>query len=162
MPQSRETDVRIVEFRPELSGAFAALNLEWLQTYFDVEPIDRRILDDPERRIVAKGGHVLFAELAGEIVGTVALLRSRDAGFELTKMAVTPDHQGLGIGRKLLRAAIQKFEASGGRELWLESHSSLAPALGLYRSAGFVDAARPAPSEYRRADVYMVYRPDSK
>ncbi len=73
-------------------------------------------------------------------------------------MAVTAGSQGLGIGRKLLRAAIEKYQASGGRELFLESNSRLKSALTLYESAGFVHAPRPFESHYERADVYMVYR----
>ena len=45
--------------------------------------------------------------------------------------------------------------------MYLESHSSLEVALGLYERAGFVHEARPAPSPYQRADVYMVFRGDS-
>ncbi len=56
-------------------------------------------------------------------------------------MAVTADSQGLGIGRKLLEAAIGRYQASGGRELFLESNSRLEPALTLYESAGFVHAS---------------------
>ena len=72
-------------------------------------------------------------------------------------MAVTPSAQGLGLGRVLANAAIGRYRESRGLKLYLESHSSLAPALALYESVGFRHAAPPAPSEYERADVYMIY-----
>ena len=94
-------------------------------------------------------------------VGTVALKHHGNEVFELTKMAVTEGHQGRGLGRALMGAAVDRFEAMGGVSMYLESHSSLGPALALYESAGFHHQAPPAPSDYERADVYMVYRRDS-
>jgi hypothetical protein len=64
------------------------LNLEWLERWFTVEPIDREVLGDPETHILAGGGHVLFAvDGEGHAVGTVALKHEGDGVFELTKMA---------------------------------------------------------------------------
>jgi ribosomal protein S18 acetylase RimI-like enzyme len=74
-------------------------------------------------------------------------------------MAVTESYQGLGIGRRLLEAAIRTFATRGKGELFLETSSALAPAIKLYQSVGFVHAERPTgPFHYERADVYMVYR----
>lgn len=162
MRQSSVHDVTIVSFSPDLIGDFAQLNYEWLERYFWIEAIDREILSDPTKHIISKGGEILFARMADEVVGTVALKHDGDGSFELTKMAVTARCQGAGIGRVLLRAAVAQYESLGGSRLYLESHSSLAPALRLYESAGFVHTPRPAPSEYERSNVYMVYRPDSK
>jgi len=159
---SQAPDVRIVDFAPHLRGDFARLNLEWLERWFVVEPIDREVLENPEKNILEGGGHVLFALLSdsqGErVVGTVALLHEGAGVYELTKMAVAPDARGHGIGRQLLRAAVGVFTRLGGRELFLESSSKLLPALRLYESAGFVHRPAPRPgSHYARADVYMVW-----
>lgn len=149
--------VEIVGFRPEYAPYFRSLNLEWLERWFTVEPLDEQVLGDPERHILAPGGQILFARQAGRLVGTVALKHHGGGVFELTKMAVTAGSQGSGIGRQLLAAAIARYRETGGRRLYLESHSSLAPALHLYQAAGFRHATREGTSEYRRADVYMVY-----
>jgi len=151
-------DVEIVEFSPDLAEAFHDLNVEWLDRYFEVEPIDHEILGNPEELIVQHGGEILFAKNGDDIVGTVALMHHGDGVYELTKMAVTERHQGAGIGRRLMTACVEKYEEIGGRRLYLESHSSLTPALTLYESAGFEHTPRPAPSEYQRSDVYMVFR----
>ena len=74
-------------------------------------------------------------------------------------MAVTASWQGGGIGRALMLAAIDRFKAIGGKMLFLESHSSLTTAIGLYESAGFVHARPPRGSDYARADTYMIYQP---
>lgn len=150
--------VEILGFEPEHAKAFHDLNVEWLDKYFRVEPIDATVLCNPHEYVIADGGQILFARMQDEIVGTVALKHQGDGVFELTKMAVTSGHQGAGVGRKLALACIEEFRAKKGRKLYLESHSSLGPALALYESLGFEHAQPPQPSDYERADVYMIYR----
>jgi len=65
---------------------------------------------------------------------------------------------GCAFERRLLCAAVDRFFDLEGKMLYLESHSSLKPALALYESAGFHLELPPSPSEYGRADVYTVYR----
>jgi len=109
--------------------------------------------------ILREGGAIFLARYQDEIVGTCALLKAGEGRYELSKMAVTSRHQGLGIGRRLLEAAVAAYRSLAARELFLESNSKLKPAIALYESAGFVHAPRPAPSHYERSDVYMVYGP---
>lgn len=156
--------VRIVDYAAQWREDFARLNLEWLQRWFAVEPIDREVLSDPETHILADGGRVLFALLRhadGErAVGTVALKHQGGGVYELTKMAVEPGHRGLGIGRALMRGALDAYRSTGGRELFLESSTKLAPALALYESVGFVHHPAPRPgSHYARSDVHMIWEP---
>lgn len=152
--------VEIIDFELRYAEAFERLNREWLEKYFRVEPVDEVVLSDPQGKVIDDGGVILFARAGDDIVGTVALKHQGAGVFELTKMAVTAAVQGTGIGRSLLCAAIDRYESEGGCRLYLESHSSLARALALYETAGFVHTASPVASEYDRADVYMVYRPD--
>lgn len=161
MPRENSEKVDIVDYDERYGDAFARLNIEWLQKYFVVEPIDRDVLSNPRRTIIDPGGVVLYACIEDLVVGTAALRTSGDGVFELTKMAVTAGYQGAGIGRKLLSAALARFHEMGGNRLYLESNSALAPALALYESAGFRHETPPSRSEYARADVYMVYRPDA-
>jgi ribosomal protein S18 acetylase RimI-like enzyme len=157
--------VRIVDFDPCWRDDFARLNVDWLERWFVVEPIDREVLGDPETHILAAGGRVLFALLRSDdgserAVGTVALKHEGAGVYELTKMAVEEGHRGAGIGRQLMDAALAVFHAMGGRELFLESSSKLGPALALYESVGFRHRPAPRPgSHYARADVYMVWEP---
>ena len=153
------TNVSIIAFDPRWREDFAALNIEWLQRWFVVEPYDREVLQDPERFLLADGGHVLFAiDSERQALGTVALRHDRDGVFELTKMAVAPMARGRGIGRRLMGAALDLFHQLRGRELFLESSSKLAPALGLYESVGFRHHPAPrAGSHYARADVHMIW-----
>lgn len=148
--------VEIIPFEPRYREAFKRLNVAWLEKYFRVEPIDEEVLSDPETRILAPGGRILFARMEGEIVGTCALMPEGDR-FELTKMAVDEAFQGHGIGRRLLEAAIAEFKGLGGRELFLDSNSVLTTALRLYETSGFRHRPRSGASHYERADVHMVY-----
>lgn len=151
------TKFKIVDYSDRYDSAFERLNTEWLERYFRIEAIDRAVLSDPKGNVIDHGGAILYLLHGDEAVGTVALKHQGDRVFELTKMAVTLRYQGRGLGRQLLCAAVDRFTELGGKRLYLESHSSLTPALSLYESAGFRHEPPPRPSEYERADVFMVY-----
>lgn len=153
------SDLRIVPFAPAFREHFYRLNEAWLRKYFHVEAIDHRVLSNPEGEILERGGTILFALLGEDVVGTCALMPETDGVYELTKMAVEEERQGLGIGRTLLAAAIGEFQRRDGRRLFLETNSKLAPAVRLYESMGFEHQASIKPdSHYDRANVYMVWR----
>ena len=141
---------------------FYRLNAQWLERHFRIEDIDRAVLSDPERYILAPGGAIFFARLGGEVIGTCALLQESPGVFELTKMGVDETFRGLGAGKRLLEACIAEFHRRGGKTLFLESNSRLQTALRMYEKAGFVmqPSVREG-SHYERADVYMIYRPDT-
>ena len=149
--------MRIVPFEPRHADAWRKLNEAWISRYFAIEPTDRLVLDDPAGQILAKGGRIFMAEQGGETVGCVALIAMADGGLEVAKMTVAEAARGTGLGRLLMQACIDAANAAGARRLYLETNSSLGPALGLYRAMGFVDLApemRP-PSDYARVDVWM-------
>jgi len=150
--------MQIVQFRPELAGAFKALNEAWITTLFALEPNDHLVLGDPQGQIIAGGGEVLFALEDGEVVGCCALIKLADSGFELAKMAVADGHKGKGYGRALLAAAVAFARSAGAPRLYLETNSALAPALSLYRAFGFREITPAVPSPYARADVIMELR----
>lgn len=152
--------LEIVPYEPALKEHFYRLNAQWLERHFRIEDIDRELLGDPERYVLAPGGAIFFARLDGEVIGTCALLQESPGVYELSKMGVDETFRGMGAGRSLLAAAIAEFHRRDGRELFLESNSRLKTALRMYEQVGFVmqPAVRPG-SHYERADVYMVYQP---
>ena len=149
--------MKIVDFEPGLAEAFKRLNYEWLEKYFHIEDIDKRVLGNPQVEVIDHGGHILFAVDQNEAIGTVALKYHGDGCFELTKMAVTAGQQGRGVGQALLAAAIQRYSDVAGQKMFLESHSSLKTAIKLYETAGFRHTPRPGGSDYARSDTYMVF-----
>lgn len=146
--------MQIVEFRPEHAAAFKALNEAWIGKHFAIEAKDREVLDDPQGKIVEAGGRIAMALDGAEPVGCVALLAMDDRGFEVAKMTVVERLRGTGLGRRLMQWCIDEAIAAGAPRLYLETNSSLAPALGLCRAMSFVDRA-PRPTPYARCDVWM-------
>ena len=147
-------------FRREWREHFHRINAEWLERYWTIEDIDRRVLTQPEKYILEPGGAILFALIDGEVIGTCALLQEAPGVFELTKMGVETGWRGVGAGRLLIEAVIAEFHKRHGKTLFLESNAKLKAALTLYESAGFVHQPAPRPgSHYQRSDVYMIYEP---
>lgn len=147
--------IAILPYAPQYSAAFRQLNLDWIERFFRVEAPDLKVLDDPERAIVAPGGQIFFAVDAGRPVGTVAMIHHNAVRYELAKMAVAPAHQGRGIGEQLGRAGIGWARVAGAKTVFLETNSRLDGAIRLYERLGFRHAVDPNPSEYTRSDVYM-------
>ncbi len=147
--------MQVVPYRAELAPAFAALNLEWIERLFALEPADLAVLRDPEAAILAPGG-ALFFVLDGEAaVGTVAALAAGPGRYELAKMAVTPAYQGRGLGEALGRTVIHWARERGAATVFLLTNRRLTGAIRLYQRLGFIERPLPAQTEYRRADVYM-------
>ena len=149
--------MEIVEFAPEHAAAFKALNEAWISKHFVLEAKDREVLDDPQGKILDKGGRIFMAVKDGEAVGCVALLKMPDGGYEVAKMTVSETLRGSGLGRTLMQRCIDAGAADNAPRLYLETNSSLAPALGLYRAMGFIGLP-PAETPYARADVFMERR----
>jgi DNA-binding MarR family transcriptional regulator/GNAT superfamily N-acetyltransferase len=153
--KTRESSqVSIVDFDSRYQPAFRLLNEEWITTHFRLEESDHKALDHPEENIIDKGGYIYMALYKDEPVGTCALIRMEDGGYELAKMAVSPKTQGLGIGYLLGKACIAKARATGAWRVYLESNTLLKPAINLYHKLGFRKTAGP-PSPYERSNIQM-------
>ena len=148
-------DIVIRSFAPGDEAAFRDINLEWIQRYFTVEQKDRDVLNDPQHYILGPGGAILLACDGDDVLGVVALMVMDGGSVELAKMGVKPEAQGRGAGRMLIAAAIEQARAMGKHRIYIETNSSLGPALKLYRDAGFQPLAQPIPSPYVRADVQL-------
>jgi putative acetyltransferase len=154
---ARHDQVGIRQFQPGDAAAFRRLNEEWITRYFRIEAKDEQAFAEPERTILDPGGRILFATAGEKCVGCCALMRMSEKEFEVAKMAVDPEYQGAGVGRKLLRAVIEEARHAGAQRLYLETNHVLTAAIRLYESVGFKHIApeRITPSPYKRADVYM-------
>ncbi len=146
--------LRIVDFTPAHQPDFKRLNVAWIARYFTVEQHDLEQLDDPEHHIIQPGGHILLAELDGQVVGTVALAPAGPGVLELAKMAVDDAFQGRKIGWRLGVAALDRARKLGATQVFLESNRRLAPALQLYEKLGFREVPM-TETPYDRADIKM-------
>lgn len=146
--------VSIIPFSADLKDPIKTLNIEWLKKYFKIEPIDEKVLSNPQEEIIDKGGMIFYAKFKEEIVGTVSLIKRTDTAFELSKMAVTDAVQGLGIGKKLLQHCIDIAEQQGIKKIIIYSNRSLKSAIYLYEKFGFEEIAL-EDGVYERADIKM-------
>ena len=100
-------EINIINFQDKFEKDFYDLNIEWLEYFFQVEDYDYEVLSNSKKYIINKGGEIFFAESEGNIIGTVALMPTKNKlVFELTKMAVKPEYRNKGIGKKLLKKCI--------------------------------------------------------
>lgn len=151
-----KNEVKIVAYEPQYKEAFKALNEEWIKTFFVMEAGDYKLLDHPEEEILNKGGHIAFALLDGEVVGTCALVKTEDhpLSFELSKMAVSPKAQGKKLGYLLGKTLVEKAKELNAEKVFLVTNSILVPAIKLYEKLGFIHTPI-GRAEYDRADVRM-------
>ncbi len=146
--------IEIIPFEEKYATYFYDLNVAWLEKYFYVEPYDEKVLSNPVENIIDKGGFIFFAKYDNKIAGTVAL-KNQHSFFELTKMAVSPKFQGLGIGKKLLEFCIDFATKKGWESITLYSHRSLVNALHIYKKYGFEEIPLEKDVHYERADIKM-------
>ena len=81
MDQIIVKNIEIIAFEPSLANEFKDLNKAWLQKYFEVEPADKKVLNDPQKEIIKKGGFIFFAKSGNTVAGTVSLLKLKDDFF---------------------------------------------------------------------------------
>jgi GNAT superfamily N-acetyltransferase len=91
-----------------------------------------------------RSGGVHVAAEAGTILGLVALIRHHGT-LEVDLLAVHPDHQRRGIGRKLLAEAERVAREGGFARLELHTAAMFGHLLRLYASAGYVETRRGPP-----------------
>ncbi len=158
LKQKSIDEVNIVPYNRKYKSDFAKLNYEWLEKYFNTEngeTEDKRLLNNPEKEIIKKGGEIFFAILNSNVVGTCAVLKIDDTTYELAKMGVTEKAQGRQIGKKLTLTAIGYAVEKGALKLKLYTSSKLNAALNLYRGLGFIEVKGESNDRYKRKLILM-------
>ena len=145
----------ILPYNTMYASHFYDLNVEWLHTYFYVEPYDEMVLSEPEKYILDKGGHIFFAVENDLVIGTVALIPHDPSSFELTKMAVDKTARGKKVGQQLLQHCME-FAKGRGKNLMLYSHTKLENAIHIYRKFGFQEIPLEIDNPYKRSNIKML------
>ena len=149
--------ITIVDYKTDYAKYFYNLNIEWLKTYFYVEPFDEEVLSKPDKYIINKGGYIFFATKHDKVVGTVALMPTEEDGIlELTKMAVLPEERGQKIGQQLMQHCIDFAKSKNLKALLLYSNTKLENAIYVYRKYGFRELKLESNSPYKRSDIKML------
>ena len=108
-------------------------------------------MDDDYSRVAVQ--HEAFlAEEKGEVAGVLVLIR-QDSGMLLDNVAVHPDFQGEGLGRRLIEFAETESRNQGYAHLELYTHERMTENLEMYNALGYVETARRIEDGYQR--VYM-------
>ena len=150
----KKEKIQIIQFETKYAKDFYNLNIEWLEKYFYVEPYDEKVLSNPKKYILDNKGYIFLAKLNTKIVGVVALINEKEC-YELSKMAVSPNYQGLKIGQQLMDYCIKFSKKKGWKEIMLYSNRKLQPAISLYKKVGFKEVALEQDVHYERADIKM-------
>ncbi|MBT8245174.1 MAG: GNAT family N-acetyltransferase [Winogradskyella sp.] len=150
---------QIISYYPKYAKYFYDYNIEWLETFFYVEPYDEEVLSKPEKYIIDRGGHIFFAKQEDQILGTVALMPTeKNDILELTKMAVLPEARGQKIGQQLLQHCIDFAKEKELKALMLYSNTILKNAIYLYRKYGFKELNLEKDNPYERANIKMLLK----
>jgi GNAT superfamily N-acetyltransferase len=80
---------------------------------------------------------IWLAERGGRIIGCVAIVASSPEQAQLRWFLVVPDARGCGLGKRLLREAIEFCRLSGYGSVMLWTVSALTVAAHLYAAFGF-------------------------
>ncbi len=115
-------------------GKLYAEEYGWDETY---EGLVAEILAAFVRNFDAKRERAWIAEMDGQIVGSVFLVRQDDTIAKLRLLYVEPAARGLGIGARLIDEVIAFARLKGYRTLTLWTNDILASARRLYEAAGF-------------------------
>jgi putative acetyltransferase len=95
-------------------------------------------LDDIHAFYQRSGGLFdLLVDSTGAVIGSIGLVPADNGRCELRKMYLAPSHRGRGLGKRLLRHALERASQLGFRRVELETASVLRVAIGLYESFGF-------------------------
>ncbi len=78
-----------------------------------------------------------IAEMDGEIVGCVFLVRETDEIARLRLLMVDAQARGLGVGKMLVDECVRFAREAGYRGITLWTHAVLKAARGIYQRAGF-------------------------
>jgi ribosomal protein S18 acetylase RimI-like enzyme len=132
----READGPLVE-----SGEMAEADLQ------------RDVAAGPPPELVAPTGALLIARVDGAPAG-IAGVRHLDTGVaEVKSMFVDVEYRGLGLGRRLLQEVERIAIDHGCRRVRLDTSDYLTEAIGLYRSAGYVEV--PAYNRNPKASLWF-------
>ncbi len=149
-----EHEVTIRPARPEDAAAVAACVNAAYAIYvprMGMQPAP--MLADYAALIAA--GHVSVLIEGAALRGVIVLIAEPDHLF-IENVAVSPDAQGRGFGRRLLDFAESEARRRELRELRLYTNELMTENLGLYAHLGYVEVERRLDEGYRR--VFMVKR----
>lgn len=102
-------------------------------------PMELLLTADPSREIIEEyinRGECYVAERDRQMIGVYVILPTRPETVELVNVAVAENHQGEGIGKCLVRHAIQAAKEKGYKTIEVGTGNSSIGQLALYQKCG--------------------------
>ena len=149
------TKISFKKFSKIDTKKFKSLNLEWLDRYFKVEPIDELVLNNPEREIVDKGGFIFMIQKNYNTIGTFAFIKKTEKIYEFSKMAIVPEERGNGYGNMAMAFLIEFAKNKKWSKLILYSNTNLKNSIHLYSKYGFKEIPLEKNVIYSRGNIKM-------
>jgi GNAT superfamily N-acetyltransferase len=97
---------------------------------------------DPAEVTPPRGNFLVVRAEDGNPIGCGAVKLLDPKTAEIKRMWLAPEHRRKGLGRQLLEALEQAARDLGASEARLDTNETLAPALELYRKAGWQEIPR--------------------
>lgn len=146
--------MKVIPYDPAYKKDFIAMNRQWIQEMFTLEPADQVVLDHVEDAL-AGGGQIFFAlSEAGDALACCMVVPREAGEWELEKFAARGMYTGSGAGSACLKACMDYAWNQGADKLIIVSNRRCAQAVHLYRKFGFAEV--PVDREkfpYQRADI---------
>jgi acetoin utilization deacetylase AcuC-like enzyme/ribosomal protein S18 acetylase RimI-like enzyme len=111
--------------------------------FFHPEEVDvaEELVEERLQKGAASGYHFIMADYYGRLAGYACFgpIPCTDASYDLYWIAVHPDFQGRGLGRRLLAEAERRIKAAGGRRIYVDTSQRVqyASTRAFYESSGY-------------------------
>ena len=103
-------------------------------------PIDLLLLSDPSEEVILEyinSSEKFIARYDTKIVGALLLLKTRPRTMEIMNISVYEEHQNKGIGKQLIKAAIEYSKANKIKKLEIGTGNPGVVQMMLYQKCGF-------------------------
>jgi len=112
----------------------------YAQEYGWTEPFEglcAQIVADFDNNFDPKRERCWIAEMSGENVGCVMLVKDKPGVARIRLLLVDPKARGLGLGQRLVDECVKFARKAGYKKITLWTHSILVAARHIYENAGF-------------------------
>lgn len=106
----------------------------------EAPPMDLLLLADPSRKIIEAyltRAECFVMENQNQLIGAYILLPTRPETVELVNIAVQENFQNKGIGKQLIRHALERAKEQGFQTLEVGTGNSSIAQLAFYQKCGF-------------------------